>query len=81
MGDTGGPFDDSGDEDATFVDLAFDAAMRQAEGGVGGGAVVAAVEDEGVVAQALVGEVFSEGADGAVHGGDFGVTFAEHFAL
>ena len=48
-----GPFDEAGDEHAAFVDLAFHAAMRDAERGVGRRAVVAAVEEQRVLAQAL----------------------------
>ncbi len=55
--------------------------MRNAQRGIRRGAVVATIKEEGVVFQALGGEVAAKLADGAVHGGDLGIPLAQHFPL
>ena len=52
LGNSRRPLDQTGHERAAFVDLAFDATVRNTERGISRGAVVAAIEQQSVIAQA-----------------------------
>ena len=57
--------------------------VTKRDGGDGflGGAVIAAIPEQGVGAEAGGAEVVAELADGAVHRGDFGEALTEHVTL
>ena len=80
-GNSRGPFKDTWNQESSLIECAFHAAMGASQRGFRWSAIVAAIEDERVIPQPSVLQVFSQPADCAIHSCDFRIAFPEHFSL